>query len=362
MHVIADNTRSGELVLNVDNLDDLWVLYNIIRKDDRVKSRTLRRVVIKEGDAGERKPMVLTVKASKVEFYEFGNSLRILGTIIEGPDDFVAIGEHHTLSIEPGTKLTIYKDEWLKNDIERIRRNMNRKDQILIIGVAIENGLANLALLSNYSLTPIAEIQSNIPGKRYDKQQAKEAMDSFFEDIRTYMIDHIGRYTINMILICGPGFTKENFADYLREELKKAKYIPPIRTLAASSGEISAIHEILKNGTIAELNSELTIAQDGNYMAEFVTRLGQGHNNIAYALNNVERVAEMGSIDTLLISDQLVRTTENVERKRIDDLLEKVEKTRGTVHIISSSSPAGDQLLSYGKVAALLRFNVNLDD
>ena len=37
MQIIADNTRTGELVVQVDTLDDLWVLYNIIKPDDRVR-------------------------------------------------------------------------------------------------------------------------------------------------------------------------------------------------------------------------------------------------------------------------------------------------------------------------------------
>ena len=360
MQIIADNTRTGELVVQVDTLDDLWVLYNIIKPDDRVRARTLRRVVLREGDAGERKPMTLTLRVENVEFYEFSNRLRILGTILEGPDDFVAIGEHHTFNVEAGTRLTIFKDQWLRSDIERIRKNLERKDQTLILAIAIESGLANIALLSNYSLTPVTEIHENIPGKRYEKQAQKEMTDSFFSQITTMILDHTQRYEIGMIILCGPGFTKEQYADILRDALKKTNKSPEIRTLGASSGEISAIHEILKNGTVAAFSSDIIIAQDGSYMAEFLERLGKGEATIMYGIKEVELAAEMGAVDVLMICDVLLRVGDIAERKRIDGILNTVEQNRGKIHIMSSATPAGDQLLSYGKIAGLLRFRVNL--
>lgn len=359
MQIIADNTRTGELALIVDNLDDLWVLYNIVQKDDRIRARTIRRVVVREGDAGERRPMILTIKVGSVEFYEFSNRLRILGVIIEGPDDFIAIGEHHTFNIEEGTKLSIFKDAWLRNDIERIRKNLVKKDRAIILAIAIENGLANITLLSNYSLTLVSEISENIPGKRYDKQLQNELTQSFFKQISTIVLDHLARYTIGMIILCGPGFTKEHYGEILREELKKTPHQPDIRMLGASSGEISSIHEILKNGTVASLSADLEIAQDGNLMAEFVQRLGKGEGTIAYGIKEVEAAAEMGAIDKLMVCDIMLRVSDITERKRVDTILNNVEKNRGLVHIMSVSTPAGDQLQSYGKIAALLRFRAN---
>lgn len=356
MHIIADNSKTGELVIATDTLDDLWVLYNIIRPDDRARARTMRRVVMKEGEAGDRKPMTLTIKVEKVEFHEFINSLRLLGTIMEGPDDFVGIGDHHTLNIEPGTKLSIFKDQWLRSDIERIRRNIERKDQLVTLAIAMETGLATITLLSNYSLTLITEIKENIPGKRYDKQLHKETIANFYKQVQDIILDHLKRLKIGMIIICGPGFNKETFAEELREQMKNIANPPQIKLIAASSGEISSIYEILQNGTFANLNTELKIAQDGMIIAEFVQRLGKGDQTIAYGLDDVELNAQMGAIETLMVCDVLIRAGDPKERQRIEGIIFETEKSRGIVHILSTQTPAGDQLLSYGKIAALLRF------
>ena len=103
MQVLVDKTRNGELKVLIESLDDLWVIYNIIRENNQIKGRTFRRVVMREGDSGVRKPMTLLLNIQKVEFHEFTNRLRVLGTILEGPEDWVSTGQHHTFNLEPGS-------------------------------------------------------------------------------------------------------------------------------------------------------------------------------------------------------------------------------------------------------------------
>ena len=47
-------------------------------------------------------------------------------------------------------------------------------------------------------------------------------------------------------------------------------------------------------------------------------------------------------------------------RKEIEEILNYTEKNRGQVHILSTMNPAGEQLENYGKIAAILRYKVNL--
>ena len=76
-------------------------------------------LVFPEGTKGDRKPMWLKLKVKSVSFHEFSNRLRIKGTILEGPEDFVSFGSYHTFNIETGQQVTIQKSEWLKNELKR---------------------------------------------------------------------------------------------------------------------------------------------------------------------------------------------------------------------------------------------------
>ena len=43
MRVISRDRGSGKIRVRIENIDDLWHLYNIIQKDDRAYSLTQRR-------------------------------------------------------------------------------------------------------------------------------------------------------------------------------------------------------------------------------------------------------------------------------------------------------------------------------
>ena len=109
MQIIFQDAKKGIIKVQTQSLDDLWTLYNIIQAGDIVGAVTLRRVVMRDGDAGEKKPMHLDFKVEGVEFHEFSNRLRVKGKIISGPDEFIALGQYHTIDIETRTKTTIIR-------------------------------------------------------------------------------------------------------------------------------------------------------------------------------------------------------------------------------------------------------------
>ncbi|MFX0002273.1 MAG: hypothetical protein ACFE9J_02215, partial [Candidatus Hermodarchaeota archaeon] len=169
MKILEIDQKHGEISVKVENLNDLWTLYNIINEDDEVSSLTQRRVILKEGTSGERKLMKLKLKVESVSFHEFSNRLRIKGKILEGPDDFVSFGSYHTFNIEVSQKLTIIKETWSKNELKRLKEVSKFESNFITLIIAIETGLATLALITNFSHNRIATIKKNIPGKRYEQ-------------------------------------------------------------------------------------------------------------------------------------------------------------------------------------------------
>ncbi|MCK4687445.1 MAG: mRNA surveillance protein Pelota, partial [Candidatus Lokiarchaeota archaeon] len=96
MKILEYNQKQQEITVKIESLYDLWILFNLISKNDKVAARTQRRIVLKEGSKGERKSMYLKLNVEDVSFHEFTNRLRIKGTILEGPEDFVSYGTYHT--------------------------------------------------------------------------------------------------------------------------------------------------------------------------------------------------------------------------------------------------------------------------
>ncbi len=360
MQIIYENINNGELKVQIDSLDDLWVLYNIINPEDHIKGRTFRRVALRDGDPGTRKPMVLFLHVKKVEFHEFSNRLRVLGTILEGPQDWISIGDHHTFNLEPGTRITIFKEKWFRNDIERIRRNLQKTSSAMALCVAIENGLANVALLSNYSLNVVSEIQENIPGKRYAKQEHQKAISKFFSSVGKVIEENLSRHHVVFILLCGPGYFKEHFSQFYQENFSNKDNPVQIRTINASSGELSAIYEILRNGSVAEHMVDFKVAHEEMLMAKFIENLGKDDGTAVYGIEETYAASQMGAIEDLLICDIMIRSKDEEFRQKIEDILSNTEKMRGKVHILSTQNPAGEQLERFGKLAGILRYKVNI--
>ncbi|MBN2155029.1 MAG: mRNA surveillance protein pelota [Candidatus Lokiarchaeota archaeon] len=356
-----NDQKKGEIKVLVEELEDLWSLYNIIKPGDMVKARTFRRVVLRDGDTGERKPMVLQIQVEKCEFHEYSNRLRVLGQIREGPDDFVSIGQYHTLNLEKGTKVLIIKDKWYKHELKRLEKSTQYSSNKFVLVAAIESGLATIGIISNYSLTIISTIRHNIPGKRYRNQSKNKSREEiqFFDSVTGVIIENVKKQEITMVIICGPGFLKEQFNQYLRTTVEKEKLTLEIRIASASSATESAINEIIKNGTIAGFIADHRLTIETHLMDEFIERLGKDNGLFTYGFKETLIAAQLGSVQDLLITDQVLRSQINKEdRKNLEELFYLVENGRGIIHIISTLHPAGDQLHNYSGIAALLRFKV----
>ncbi|MHA1535116.1 MAG: hypothetical protein ACTSP8_10360 [Promethearchaeota archaeon] len=201
MKILEIDEKNKNISLRIEDLNDLWTLYNTIAKNDQVTSRTNRRIVLKEGSKGERKQMKLKLKVDSIAFHEFSNRLRVKGTILEGPEDFVSYGTYHTFNIEPGQKLTIEKPKWLKSEIKRLRKSPRFQTDFVMLIVAIETGLATIALITNYSHNRIATVKKNIPGKRYEQSHRNKAYEEFYGDISSIIKEKIENVDLKIIII-----------------------------------------------------------------------------------------------------------------------------------------------------------------
>ena len=56
-----------------------------------------------------------------MEFQQEPNKLRLIGKIIEAPED-VQKGSYHTIEVKPGKMLSIEKDEWKKEHLEMLEK------------------------------------------------------------------------------------------------------------------------------------------------------------------------------------------------------------------------------------------------
>lgn len=351
--------KLGEITVKIENLNDLWSLYNVIAKDDNVSAVTQRRVVLKEGTQGERKKMRLKLNVEDVSFHEFSNRLRIKGTILEGPDDLVSYGTYHTFNIEPHQTLTIIKEKWLKSELKRLKEASKFEINFIMLIIAMEPGLATVELISNYSHSHVATVKASIPGKRYEQSHRNKALVDFFSDVQKVIEENLKIRDVNTIIVCGPGNTRDEFVRYLKEkENLNLNYINKVKSYHGSSGTESAVLELLKSKQLAELKKNVKIIEETELIEEILSQLSVDADLVAIGFEEISKAAEKGAIKRLLIADTLIRGASKENKLKIEDVISNVENSAGEIRILSSEHPTGQQVINLGSIIGILRYKL----
>ncbi|MFX1314944.1 MAG: mRNA surveillance protein pelota [Promethearchaeota archaeon] len=357
MKILEFNQKQQEVTIKVENLYDLWILFNLISKNDIVSARTQRRIILKEGSKGERKPMYLKLKVEDVSFHEFSNRLRIKGTILEGPEDFVSYGTYHTFNIEIGQKLRIYKEKWLKTELKRLSQISKFESNFVMLLIAVEQGLATLAIITNFSHTKIATIKKNIPGKRYEQSYRNKAVLEFFDDIKKVMEENLKNFHINLIVICGPGNTRDNFIRYLKDKIN-SQYISKIKSIYASSGTESAVLEALKSKELGKIKSKVKVLLEAEKIEEIFRIFSTDADLIVIGTKEVLSAIEKGAIKELFLTDTMIRGASKNHKLIIEKIITGVENSGGNINILSSEHPTGRQIDDLGSIIGILRYKL----
>jgi protein pelota len=344
VRLLGQDKRLRSMKLRPDTLDDLWHLYNLIQPGDQVTATTQRTVTVDRGiDEGEeklrKKTVTLTVLVERVEFHDFANRLRVLGTILGGEEQ----GRHHTLNIEPLDELTIAKpQDWKEHQVGRVQEAVRAGDRPIVVFLAIEDGEATLAVLRQYGLQEIGVVTGPGSGKRTGKEEDR---GPWFGEIAASLQQHAKENGV--VLVVGPGFTKDQFLAFLKDKHKPLAK----RTLVDSTAHagIVGIREAMKRGLVDRVDKEARVAIETK-MVEKVLEAIAANQPSAYGRAEVKRALDLGAASLLLVTDRAVREGE------AEALLALAKATQCEGHVISTGHEAGKRLDLMGGAAALLRY------
>jgi protein pelota len=349
------NQKQEEITVTPESLNDLWTLYNIISEGDEISARTQRRVVLREGSKGERKTMKLKLKAETISFHEFSNRLRVKGKILEGPEDFVSFGSYHTFNIEIMQKINIIKEAWSKHELRRLKESPKFEANFTMLFVAIETGLATIAIITNFSHNRIATIKKHIPGKRYQQSYRNTALNEFYKDIGKVVMENLKANVVDLIIISGPGNTKNHFMEYLKK-IPNSTITAKIEVCHASSGTESAIIETLKSKELAKLKNKVKILQETEKIENVFAHFSHDADLILIGIEEVSEASERGAIQQLLIADVMIRGASKEKKLKIEEIITNVENSGGEIDIMSTENIAGEQLVNLGSILGILRY------
>jgi len=347
MRILKKSLRGdeGEISLVPESIDDLWHLKHLIRPGNLVFALTHRKVTGATDklrpEKLERRPVRLGVRAEAVEFHIYSNWLRVHGVIVSGPD----VGSYHTINLEAGSNLSIVKYHWRPSELMRIKEAVAESRRPKVVIALIEEGEATIGVLRQFGVETASEIRMG-SGKGMDGKGG-DRRSEFLEECASELDRVAGSEA--QVLLAGPGFTKEDLKkriDSLYPELGKR-----IVLYDASSIGMPGFQEVLRRGAVEKVLEDSRLAQEAS-LIEALFREIATDGKAAYGSKEVRRAVDYGSVETLMVSDKLVR------RSDMDDLMRDVTNSRGRVVIFSSEFEPGNRLESLGGVAALLRFKM----
>ena len=356
MKIFRIDLKKGFAKVMPESLDDLWHLYNIILERDVVHARTTRQVKPDDQYArptkAKRVPVNLGVQVEKMYWDRVLNRSRVNGIVCDAPESLSIKGSRHTIDISVNKPVTIIKKQWLKHQLDRLKR-ASKITAVPLTIISLDDEEYCVAVLRQYGIDVKAGGGTKLPGK-FDSERREKEKQLFFKDALKYLREAWAPLN-SPIVVIGPGFMKDDFVDYVKREAGDvAASIVAVK--GVNSAGLSGIQESLRSGILINVLQNLRVADEMNAMEDLLARLGKGKQDVTYGLGEVERAATYGAVEKLLVADSTLRETTDEKRRALEKIMKNVEDARGGIMVISTEHEAGTKLLSLGGIAALLRF------
>lgn len=345
MRIFERNQAINGIVIQVETDDDIWHLFNIVEVSDLITASTTRReekIADKiRAERAEKKRMTLGIRVEKIEFSDSDLRLKILGTIENGPQD---IGQHHTLIIEMGDRLTIQKTRWKKTQLERIERAVHDTAKPRIVFVALDQDESTIAVMRQYGLKEIANIRSMRSGKQYEeKSSGNDYHGEIIEKLKPLVEPNMP------LVLLGPGFEKELLADSGKQ--REPTLFSKVYVYHTGQSGMQGINELMKKGMGTEVLRESRVGIEMETVENLMEEIGKD-GLATYGTAEVGNAAAAGAVKTLLILDSKLRDGD------FDKMVKDTEAQKGNVVVVSEQHDAGRELNALGGFAALLRYKM----
>ena len=358
---------------HVTDLESQWHAYNLIAVGDFVYAHAVRKVAAPSAEAGvkgsgatERKHTNLSIHVKSTFFDPVISSLRVSGTV-SSENDLVSLGVHHTLDLEVNRPFALLKPEgWDSVALATLDQALSDDKNGAVAAVVMQEGLANICLITQFRTVLKVRIESVVPKKRDGSADQKQGMRKFFDKTLTSLTRAIDFKKPRPLLIASPGFIATDFKKYI-ETLGRQNVDKVLMEVArvsvvvhSNSGHLHSLNEILKSPEVLAQMKDMKFAKEAQYIDNFFDLLKRDDGTAWYGTGAVEKAVEDGAVGpgggVLLLNNSLFRSQDLAVRKRYVALVDKVQADGGEARILSSDHESGQRLHMMGDIAAILNY------
>ncbi|KAK1444605.1 pelota like protein [Babesia gibsoni] len=321
------------LSLTAENPDDIWCIYNLLSEGDEIVAFTSRKVKKENSNATsvkqEIKKFNIHLAIEKITYASSDDDLQVSGKNISD-NPYVKIGQYHTAEIRTHSKITLTKNNWNSYYNDKLNEITNFKNQAEQIFLVLDS-----------------------------------AVENFFKAVIKKINDVINFEVTRSVVITGPGFTKNGFFDYLKENCSKLGYDTLNKNLKSfivcnsTSSDQRAISEVLANQSFAAKINDQLYVQHNKAIEILRKRLEDNEDTIAIGVEDVLRAIELGAVDAIIITEDLIRHGLTERRKQIHKLIEDAKSQGGKVYYLSDKHFSSEFIKNLTGIAALLRLAID---
>jgi protein pelota len=347
-----------------------WHAYNLIAPSDLLRAAAIRRVTTESSTGSTSSTRVhttLLIRVTGVDFDAQAGQLHVSGRVAE-ENQHVRVGGHHTLDLELQRNFTLEKGAgWDSVALDAVREAVRPDREGVVPAVVMQEGLASIALITEYQTVLKQRVESAIPRKRAGRAADHDkGVVRFYQVVLETLLRHVDITLPRPLLLASPGFTAQGFLKYILDEAtrtgnkallaNKANFV----VVHSSSGHLHSLNEVLKSPEVLAKLKDTKYAKETKLMDDFMALLRKDDGRAWYGPSEVEKAVEKGAVGrgggVLLISNSLFRSQVIGTRKRWVALVDKVKEEGGDARVLSSDHESGKRLEGLGGIAAILTF------
>lgn len=378
--------KNVAVTLVPEDSEDLWYLYNLIKKGDTVQLLTHRNVKkgnqnqITKGKLKMEKILVkLRLLVEDVDYIASDLVMRVNGKSLL-QQEYVPLNSYHTAEIELNKEVSIVKSSWDEYDMTLLDELCSIEKKADIGAVVFQEGVAHLCYVTDQMTMLQSKIEKSIPRKNKDfgTRDLDKAMNSFYNMIIQGIIRHFDFNRLKVIILASPGFLAKTLYERLIQECiamqnsstKESKICQlildnknKILVTHSSTGYLQGLEEVLADPQLQKKLSDTKFLEESEALLRFQRALNDDDGRAWYGLEEITKALNLDAVRYLMVSDELFRSDDIETRKQYIDLTERAKQMGAKVYIFSSLHELGIQLNQLTGVAALLKYPIpDLDD
>ncbi|CAK8543965.1 unnamed protein product [Lathyrus sativus] len=371
--------QTGTVKIIAEEPDDVWLLYNLITVGDVVTADTTRKVHLESNkNTASRVKLTLHLKVTCHEFHKDSSTLRVHGRNLE-PNQHVAAGSFHTLTLERNKPFELQKKLWDRNSVEALsdatENSSSSSSEANLAVVVLQQHQAEIHLLGKGVTTRCSKIEASSHSRK--KSSYSSSSNVFLRDVFTAFVKHVDFKVVKSVVIAGDSRDNDDktslsptiFRRFLLSEARRLRmrYIEENKSRIVVVGSRCNtnnnkgncdfdLREIFNDVAVMNLIKDSNLGLEIRVFKELWDMVCNNSDRVCYGPKHVESAHEMKAIDTLLISDDLYRNEEIDMRKKYVGLVKSVKEGGGKALVYSSMHVSTPQLDQLTGVAAILRF------